>query len=79
MGVAHYAIKPITVGVSTSVDTKNPEDCLSRMKSIVMKLFQNMKMFLLQGTLVKQPLILKNMRIYSLFGYLNYNSSIHIF
>ena len=68
MDVAHSTIKAITVGVSTSVDTEEPEDCLSRLESVVIKLFQNMNIFLLQGTSVKQPSSLKNMRFYGLSG-----------
>ena len=64
MVVAHSATKAITVGVSSREDTKEPEDCLSRLKNVVMKLSQNMEMFFLQGTLVKQLSSLKNMRFY---------------
>ena len=79
MGVAHSTAKAITVGVSSREDTEEPEDCLSRLESVVIKLSQNMEMFLLQGTSVKQLSILKNMRFYGLSGCWNYNSSMHIF
>ena len=79
MGVAYSATKVITIGVSTSVDIKKPENCLSRLESVMMKLYQNMEMFLSQGTLVKQPSSLKNLRFYGLSGCWNCNSSMHIF
>ena len=78
-GVAHSATKAITVGVSSREDTEEPEDCLSKLESIVMKLSQNMKMFLSQGTSVKQPSSLKNMRFYGSSGGWNCNSSMYIF
>ena len=53
MDVVHSATKIITVGVSFREDTEKPEDCLSRLESVVMKLSQNMEMLLSQGTSVK--------------------------
>ena len=79
MGVAHSATKAITMGVSSREDTEEPEDHLSRLEIVVMKLSQNMEMILLQGTSVKQPSSLKNMRFYGLSGCWNCNSSLYIF
>ena len=62
VSVVHSATKAITMGASNSIDTKEPEDCLSRLESVVIELSQNMEMFLSQGTSAKQPSSLKNMR-----------------